>query len=115
MPLQEDQIFCKEYTFQYKNKILVLFPEMGKMKGPLMGKSPHSYAHNIFEYDTVYFLNWRYKNPVFEQQESPISSMNESYVEQNTFQEYYKSKWNNKSKFCPSNRCGSGKLCQVLH
>ena len=27
----------------------------------------------------------------------------------------YKSKWNNKSKFCPSNRCGSGKLCQVLH
>lgn len=39
----------------------------------------------------------------------------DSFLPKEFFKEYYKSEWNKKSHYCPSNRCGNGKLCKMLN
>lgn len=70
------------------------------------------YSKTGFTNNSGFVLNGKLKDNNFKLNEYISLS---SFLPKEFFQEYYKSKWNNKSKFCPSNRCGSGKLCQVLH
>lgn len=70
------------------------------------------YSKTGFTNNSGFVLNGRLKNNNFKL--NKYISLN-SYLPKEFFQEYNESKWNKRSHYCPSNRCGNGKLCELLN
>lgn len=70
------------------------------------------YSKTGFTNNSGFVLNGRLKNNNFNL--NKYISLN-SFLPKQFFQEYHESKWNKRSHFCPSDRCGNGKLCQLLN
>lgn len=71
------------------------------------------YSHQGFTNNSGFVLNGRLKNNNKFKLNKYIPL--DQFLPKEFFKEYYKSKWNNKSNYCPSNRCGNGKLCELLN
>ena len=69
------------------------------------------YAQAGFTNNSGFLLNGRLKHNTFKL--NKYISLN-SYLPKEFFQEYHKSKWNKRSHYCPSDRCGNGALCKLL-
>lgn len=70
------------------------------------------YSKTGFTNNSGFVLNGKLKNNTFNL--NKYISLN-SYLQKDFFQEYNNPKWNKRSHYCPSDRCGNGKLCQMLH
>lgn len=72
------------------------------------------YSKTGFTNNSGFVLNGllRLKNNTFKL--NKYISLN-SYLPKEFFQEYNESKWNKRSHYCPSDRCGNGKLCKLLN
>lgn len=70
------------------------------------------YSKTGFVNNSGFVLNGKLKSNIFNF--SKYISLS-SLLPKQFFQSYNKSKWNNKSYYCPSNRCGNGNLCKKLN
>lgn len=70
------------------------------------------YSKTGFTNNSGFVLNGKLKNTTFNLNKY-ISI--DSYLPKEFFQDYRNPQWNKKSHYCPSDRCGNGKLCQMLH
>lgn len=69
------------------------------------------YAQAGFANNSGFVLNGRLKKDNFNLNKYiPL----DQYLPKEFFQEYYKPQWNKRSNYCPSDRCGDGKLCKLL-
>jgi hypothetical protein len=70
------------------------------------------YSKTGFVNNSGFVLNGKLKSNIFNFNKYISLS---SLLPKQFFQYYNKSKWNNKSYYCPSNRCGNGNLCKKLN
>lgn len=71
------------------------------------------YSNEGFYNNSGFVLNGELKNtPERTFKFSKYTSLN-SFLPKHFFKDYNRSKWNEKSYYCPSNRCGEGSLCTI--
>lgn len=70
------------------------------------------YSNTGFVNNSGFIINGNLQNKKFNIKNKLVSI--DSFLPKEFFKEYHESKWNKRSRYCPSNRCGNGKLCKLI-